>query len=541
MKEQQIAAIYCRLSKEDLDKANIGDESESIQNQKLLLLDYAVNNGFLVHTVYVDEDLSGFSDRPGFKKMIMDASKGEFNTIICKHQSRFTRDMELVEKYIHGYFVEWGIRFISLTDNVDTNIKGNKKARQIYGLINEWFSEDLSTNIRAVFKKKMENGQFLGSFTCYGYIKDTQDKHKIIVDEEAASIVKEIFSLYLDGYGAGKIAAMLTQRKVLTPTQHKVASGLKFKSPNTKTYSEKYGVWAVNTIRRILRNEAYIGTLIQGRERKVSYKSKRVVIAPKDDWVVIKNNHEPIIEESDFYKVQSVIESNRRGYVLNMDESMQEERTKPHVLAGKVKCADCGNTIERGGLSRDRSVHYLRCKLSNRTRRRECTPHCIRQDNLEHTILTRIQESFTRCLGDSKNNVLEEAIAQLNGKKDPGEIIKKQLTKIETEIESIQRSAAMTYKDKLNGLLTEDDFISFRAVFDKEKKELIKQKEVLDKEMADLELSLKSRRNLDDLLKKYMVISELTHHVINDFIDSIFVGERDPITKEHPITINWMF
>ncbi|MCL2376213.1 MAG: recombinase family protein, partial [Defluviitaleaceae bacterium] len=161
MQKQQIAAIYCRLSKEDLDKAHKGDDSESIQNQKLLLVDYAVSNGFLVHNVYVDEDLSGFSDRPAFKQMIKDAASGLFNTIICKSQSRFTRDMGMVERYIHGYFAEWGIRFISLTDGVDTNVKGNKKARQIYGLINEWYSEDLSENIKTVFRKKMEAGQFV--------------------------------------------------------------------------------------------------------------------------------------------------------------------------------------------------------------------------------------------------------------------------------------------------------------------------------------------------------------------------------------------
>ena len=161
------AALYCRLSKEDLEKS--GNESESIQNQKMLLVDYATANDFAIHKIYTDEDKSGFGDRPAFRQMIKDARAGFFNTIICKHQSRFTRDMELVEKYIHGHFVDWGIRFISITDHVDTDIRGNKKARQIHGLINEWYSEDLSENIRAVFRKKMQQGQFIGAFACYGY------------------------------------------------------------------------------------------------------------------------------------------------------------------------------------------------------------------------------------------------------------------------------------------------------------------------------------------------------------------------------------
>ena len=418
------AAIYARISKEDMDKAHGGDDSESIQNQKLLLIDYAVSNNFLIHDIYVDEDLSGFSVRPSFKRMIEDAANGLFNTIICKSQSRFTRDMELVEKYIHGHFVEWGIRFISLTDNVDTNIKGNKKARQIYGLINEWYSEDLSENIRAVFRKKMEAGQFLGAFACYGYEKNPDDRHKLIVDKEAARIVREIFSLYLEGYGAAKIAAMLTDRGVATPSQHKRDKGLNYANP---ARSEFNGAWAATTIRRILRNEAYIGTLIQGRERKVSYKSKKVVLAPRSDWVVKKNNHEPIIEESEFYKVQRLMDRRRRGY------NETENKPKPHVLAGKLLCADCGSTMERSGLSRDKSTYYVRCRLSAKSKGRGCTPHYIRQDRLEDAICAKINE-----------------------------------------------------------------FIGCKS------------------------------------------IDKLTHEIINDFVDTVLVGEKNPATKEQELVINWL-
>lgn len=138
-RNHNIVAIYCRLSKEDLDKQSKGDDSESIQNQKLLLMDYAMKNEFIIYKIYVDEDFSGFSERPQFKRMVQDAKNGLFNIILCKHLSRFTRDMELVERYIHGLFVEWGVRFISLTDSVDTNVKGNKKARQINGLIKSSF------------------------------------------------------------------------------------------------------------------------------------------------------------------------------------------------------------------------------------------------------------------------------------------------------------------------------------------------------------------------------------------------------------------
>jgi len=540
MKQQSVAAIYCRLSKEDLDKANVGDDSESIQNQKLLLLDYATSNGFLVHNVYVDEDMSGFSDRPAFKQMIKDAASGMFNTIICKHQSRFTRDMELVEKYIHGYFVEWGIRFISLTDNVDTNVKGNKKARQIYGLINEWYSEDLSENIRAVFKKKMESGQYLGSFACYGYAKCSNNRHNLVVDEVAALTVKEIFSMYLEGYGSSRIAIMLTERGVPTPTQHKKAKGLKFTNPNGGFYSERYGAWSAGTIKRILSNEAYIGTLIQGRERKVSYKSKKVVALPRDEWIIIPDNHEPIVAKDTFYKVQHLMNGNRRRYGNGADKKVSNP--KPHLLAGKLVCSDCGGIMQRSGVTRDGKTHYVRCRLAAKTKRRDCTPHCIRQDKIEDIVKAEISKLINQALGgDGEQEVINETLALIKDDNTSQVGLEKQLAEVTGKINQIQRNITMTYADKLNGVITEADFQSFKEVFEEEKRTHIKRKENLEHELSKYQLRQHSQDNILSLLRKHQQLEVLNHEIINDFIDRIEIGERDPDTQEQIISIKWMF
>ena len=540
MQKQQIAAIYCRLSKEDTDKAHVGDDSESIQNQKLMLLDYAVSNGFLVHNVYVDEDMSGFSERPAFKQMIKDAASGVFNTIICKHQSRFTRDMELVEKYIHGYFVEWGIRFISLTDNVDTNAKGNKKARQIYGLINEWHSEDLSENIRAVFRKKMEAGQYLGAFACYGYVKCSQDRHKLVIDDEAAGIVREIYDLYLQGNGTHAIGHILSQRGVPTPSQYKKQQGLKFANPAAGAYSLKYGVWAANTINRILRNETYLGTLIQGRERKVSYKSKRVTIAPESDWVVIKDNHPPIIDENVFHKVQKLIDRKRTGYKNQPGE--RAESSKPHMLAGKLVCDDCGSTMQRSGLSRNGKTHFLRCRLSAMSKRRDCTPHCISQDKVENAIITKIRELIgVASNGDNADDIISATLTRIEKEGDNRPKLERQLLDVDFKIESIRRNINLAYTDKLNGVITQEDFLSFKEMLDQDRQNHLKKKETLEEELASIELRKKTFGNINALLEKYKQIDTLTHEVINDFIDTIRIGERSPETKEQAITINWLF
>jgi len=541
MQNQEIVAIYCRLSKEDTDKVHIGDDSESIQNQKLLLIDYAVSNGFLVHNVYVDEDLSGFSDRPAFKQMIKDAADGKFNTIICKHQSRFTRDMELVEKYIHGYFIEWGIRFISLTDNVDTNVKGNKKARQIYGLINEWHSEDLSDNIRAVFKKKMEDGQFLGSFACYGYIKDPNDRHKLTIDEGAAQIVKEIYSLYLDGNGTHTIGHILSQRGVPTPSQYKKNQGLNFENPSAGIYSLKYGVWSANTINKILRNKAYIGTLIQGRERKVSYKSKKTTKVPESEWIVIKNNHPPIIDENQFHKVQKLIDRKRTGYKNNPDNK-PSEKSKPHILAGKLLCADCGSTMQRSGLSRNGKTHFLRCRLSAMSKRRECTPHCISQDKIEDAIITKIRGLINDAtIGGDAYDIVSSALSIIEQGGDNRPKIEKQLFEVESKIETILRNITMSYADKLNGVISEEDFLDFKKVFEKERQSDVNRKRYLQEELTAIEINKKTFDNMVILLEKYKRVDILTHKIINDFIDTIQIRERDLDTKEQVIIISWMF
>ncbi len=308
------AALYCRLSVEDEDKDGFKNTSESILNQQMLLVDYMKAHHYDLYAIYVDEDYSGLDrERPAFKRMIEDAKSGRFQVILCKTQSRFTRDMELVERYLHHLFPLWGIRFIGVVDGVDTDERRNKKARQINGLINEWYCEDLSDNIRAVLRKKMENGQFIGSFACYGYSKSPLDRHRLVVDDDAAAIVKRIFSMYQKGYGIRAIAAHLTQCRIPTPTMHKRSQGLSFRAPFTDKPQEKQNIWSPNTIKRILKNPTYTGCLVQGREQKISYKSKKMVHMPKERWIIIPDTHEAIISKEEFAAVQEIMKGRRKN------------------------------------------------------------------------------------------------------------------------------------------------------------------------------------------------------------------------------------
>ena len=258
-----------------------------IQNQKSLLTNYAVDRGWDIYSVYCDEDCSGADSlRPDFNRMLAAAKGRKFQIILCKSQSRFTRDMELVEKYIHGLFPIWGIRFIAVADNADTEVKGNKKARQINGLVNEWYLEDLSENVRMVFDLKRREGQYIGGFPIYGYKKDPADKNRILVDPEAAEVVRQIFQWSLEGRGRQSIARMLNESGVPSPSRYKADHGWTRNPPGKK------GLWNKTTIWRMLRNEMYTGVMIQGRRKKVSYKSKVLIDVPEDQWYRVEGTHE---------------------------------------------------------------------------------------------------------------------------------------------------------------------------------------------------------------------------------------------------------
>ena len=301
------AAIYCRLSKEDEYK--IG-ESESIQNQKSMLIQYAIEKGFDIYQIYSDEDYSGIDrNRPAFNSMIQAASEHKFDVVLAKTQSRFTRDMELVEKYLHGKFIEWGIRFIAVVDHVDTNDTANKKSRQINGLINEWYLEDLSTNVRSVLDHKRKEGLFIGSFARYGYCKDPNAKGKLIIDPEAAEVVRRIFSMALSGIGAHKIARILNDEKVPSPTAYKQQHGIHYhiaaKNPNAD-------LWSSPTVYQMLHNQLYVGDMVQGRHKKVSYKSEKTIWLPQSQWIVVENTHEAIIDRGTFETVQMMLKERTR-------------------------------------------------------------------------------------------------------------------------------------------------------------------------------------------------------------------------------------
>ncbi len=232
-------ALYLRLSKEDFDKMDITSVSESIKNQELMLKEEVKKHDtWEIVGIYSDEDFSGAGTyRPGFEQLIKRCEKGEIDIVLCKSQSRFSRDMEIIEKYLHNRFMEWNIRFISLVDNADTKMLGNKKSRQINALVNEWFLEDLSNNIKATFRTKWKNGECTSAFAKYGFIKDPRNKNHLLIDPIARKTLRDMAHLFLEGYGQDKIAQILEERKIPSPYEYKAMNRCKLKIPSSKRIS----------------------------------------------------------------------------------------------------------------------------------------------------------------------------------------------------------------------------------------------------------------------------------------------------------------
>lgn len=517
----KLVAIYCRLSEEDRNKQFETDDSGSIRNQKAMLLQYAVEQGWELYDIYSDDDYTG-SDRkrPEFNRLLRDAEQRKFDIILCKTQSRFTRELELVEKYIHGLFPIWGIRFISIVDNADTANKGNKKSRQINGLVNEWYLEDMSENIRSVLRNRRMNGFHIGAFAPYGYKKDPEQKGHLIIDEEAAAVVREIFTLFAQGYGKTAIARMLNDRGIPNPTEYKRLHGLRYQQPKMKNST----LWKYFAIADMLTNEMYIGNMVQGRYGSVSYKTKQNKPRPKSEWYIVEGTHEPIIDRELWDRVQLMV----------------AQRAKPFsagtigLFARKARCANCGYVMRS---SQNRGKHYLKC--SNRHVSKDaCIGSFISVDKLEQLVLSELRRLSAEYLDKDE---LARNIEFCNNLQEQKERILSDIAAYQRKISEYARGIRELYLDKVKGLISESDYIEMSRDFTAERERL--EENVIDrqKQLSELESKMETGDNRRELIEQYTNLEHLTREIVVTLIDYISVGKRIPGTRDVPIEIHWNF
>ena len=517
----QKVAIYCRLSEEDRNKQCDTDDSNSIQNQKSMLIQYAIEQGFEIFNIYSDDDYTGSDrNRPEFKRLLEDAQARKFDIILCKTQSRFTRELELVEKYIHGLFPIWGIRFISIVDNADTANKGNKKSRQINGLVNEWYLEDMSENIRSVLTNRRQNGFHIGSFALYGYKKDPEQKGHLIIDEEAAAIVREVFTLFSQGYGKTAIARILNDRGVPNPTEYKRRQGLRYKQPEGK-YST---LWKYFAIADMLENEIYIGNMVQGKYGSISYKTKINKPRPKDQWYRVENTHEPIIDRDLWNRVQELLQQRAHPFEVG----------SIGLFARKVRCAHCGYTMRS---SKNHGRHYLTCS-SRHVSKDACIGSFISVGKLEQIVLAELKALSSALLDQDE---LERNITF----RDSTAARKKRLTDdiVNYNKQIGERSHALRdlYLDKVRGIITEEDFVSLTDEFAQQKRMLVLRVADCERELAELEERIIAGDNRRALIQQYTNPVLLTREMVDILIDHITIGKRAKGEKCPPIEIHWNF
>lgn len=437
------AAAYIRLSREDGDK----EESDSVGNQRKLLLDYIHGKAeLLLHDIYVDDGFSGTNfRRPGFQKMIADIEAGKVNCVIVKDLSRFGRDYIETGRYLERIFPEWKVRFIALTDGIDSARGTYDLLLPIHNIMNEQYARDISKKVTAAIRTKQCNGEFIGAFACYGYRKSPQDKNKLVIDEYAAAVVRRIFSLYLQGYGKVKIAGLLNEEGILCPSEYKKRNGDHYCN-SKKLQSTNY--WTYSAVNVILQREMYLGNMVQGKTHQRM--RGRHMAVDREEWVVVENTHAPIIDRDTWEKAQSLL--NRRTRTPDLKNNV-------HMLAGYVKCGDCGRAMAKNvryGPDGTRVV-YLSCGTYKRCGTQYCTSHTVRLKDLENLILQDLQ-NLVRSREDLqqlvKNQVLTEKRNGRSGHEKPD--------KIQAELERVKRLKKSVYEDYREGLLTREEYLDFR-------------------------------------------------------------------------------
>lgn len=521
---ENVVAIYNRLSEEDRDKLSKEDESRSIQNQKSMLITYAMNQGWDIYNIYSDDDFKGSDrNRPAFNQLLRDAEAGKFNIVLCKSQSRFTRELEMVEKIIHGQFIEWGIRFVGVADNADTANKGNKKSRQINGLVNEWYLEDLSDNIKTVLTDHRKKGMHIGSFALYGYMKDPNQKGHLIIDPEAAAVVREVFNLYASGMGRTAIARLLNDRGIPNPTEYKRQKGLRYK----RSGSQYGSLWKYFAISDMISNEMYIGNMVQGKYENRSYKSNHSKPVPRERWIIVEGTHEPIINKELWDKVQQ----------------RMKEHSKPMctgqigLFAGKVKCMYCGYTLSS---CKNREYRYLKCP-SKHYSDFSCKGAFIAQRFLEQVVLQELNNIIDTYFDESSAETRITLRKNIESKKAA---LQREINGGQGKINDLKRALQNTYVDKVKGIISETEYFDFRDAFNKDILAYQTRIGDLEDKFKELEQQVQSNRSKTDILKEYRNIEKLDRAILDKLVDYIEVGRLE--NKQHkndlpPIVIHWKF
>ncbi len=515
--------IYVRLSQEDMREG----ESLSIENQKKMLTDHVSQQaGWNLVGIYEDDGYSGTNfDRPGVRQLLDDAKSGKINLILCKDLSRFGRNYIEVGQYIDYIFPSFNIRFIALSDNVDT-LDRNSTAMDlmpIMNLFNEWHAANTSKKVRSVLAQNAKEGKYIASFAAYGYLKGDDEKHTPIIDEPAAKVVRRIFELRATGITPTQIAKILNAEGIPIPSDYRAQ---RLGKPNP--YKNTFHYWSHVAVRNILGNPIYIGHLAQQKFTTVSFKNHKSVRRGKDEWVIAENTHEPIISQELWDKCQEVDRCASHGKIMKKGIVLP--------LNSMMFCPDCGAKMKLNGHAKkkDGSVNYFyACGTYSRCGSTACTTHYISRKQIEKIVLADILAK-ARYVIENEDEARQEFLRrkETEGTKHLDDS-RQQLAKCQSRLAELKMMTQKVYQDKLLGKVPEDLCLETLGQFRAEEAELTEKVKSLT---ATLEQDGKARDDIEEFicrLKQYADAPELTREMCVDLIEYVVIGDR-PKDKSTP-------
>ena len=519
------AALYIRLSREDGDKV----ESNSITSQREILKEYLkLHPDIELHDFYIDDGWSGTNfDRPGFIRMMEDIYSGDVNCVIVKDLSRFGRNYTDAGNYLDNIFVRLQIRFIALNNGIDTATNNMNAATRcitvgVQNVINESLAATTSVNVRGTLNVNREQGKFIGSFASYGYMKDPNDHHKLIIDPETAPVVRMIFEKFIDGCSIIGIAKDLNEMGIPNPTAYKKLKGFNYKHPAGKKLD---GLWPDSSVRRILRNEMYVGNMVQGKNTTISYKIKQCRAIPKEDWIIVEGTHEAIVDRETFDKAQSL---------FNQFIRKAPQKSEVDLFSGFVRCADCLRAMNKKTNSHPYGTyHYYRCGTSRKMKKSSCTNHTIRIDKMELAVLASIQGMIDSAVE------MDKLIKRINSspvKKKESSHICSAIDTHTAELEKLKGMIIDLYPDWKSGIISKEEYFTLKEQLTEKTTSLEKALENLKRTNEEFKNGITEDNDFISHFKKFGKIDTLTRAMVVELIDKIYVHEGGRITISFKFT-----
>ena len=523
------AALYVRLSRED---GNSESESMSIQSQKIMLTNYAHEHGFEIADYYIDDGCTGTNfDRPNFQRMIKDIKLNRINMVITKDLSRLGRNYVMIGQYRDYFFPEFGVRYIALNDNYDSDNEDNDIA-PFKDVLNEMYARDISKKIRSSRKVAAQQGKFMGSMPSYGYKRSATDKHKLEIDETAAQTIRRIFELFKSHESARHIADKLNKEGVLTPQNYYYQS-----IGQENPYNKNANTWCSSTIIGILKKEVYIGQMVQSKRAVQSFKTKKVQNLPQEMWVIVENTHEPIIDLETWNAVQLMFETNKNN------KTKKRANGEVSLFANIIRCKDCGSKLSfssrylKSGIdSYYRCSHYLQHSSV-------CTPHRIDYEKIYSIVLQDIRNNARLAIEDEEEFLKNLRQISLSAKNSEIREYIKRETHLKNRLKEIDILIQKSFEKNVAGLLPDNMLTNLLQTYQQDRTEAErelystrKQKLIAENTAADLTEEV-SR------LKRYSEITELNRTIVSSLIQSIHISEprRTDGRKEYDIEIRYKF